>query len=64
MKRGEVALLTPGSSKARNLLSNHRALSDAPVILHGRERQALTRSQPKATGDLLHYYESQDRQSI
>lgn len=35
MKRGEVALLALGSLKAHNLLSNHRALSDARVIFHG-----------------------------
>lgn len=49
-----------GFSKARNLLSKHRALSDAPVAFHGRvsERQEVTGKQPGATEELLHYCES------
>lgn len=43
--------MAPGFSKARNLLSKHRALSNAPVAFHGRvsERQEVTGRQPGAS---------------
>lgn len=58
-KRGKGALLASGSLKARNPLSNHRSLSDAPVIFQGNvsQRQAGTINQ--ATGVSLHCCERQ-----
>lgn len=61
VKRGKGALLASGSFKARNPLSNHRSLSDAPVIFQGNvsERQAGAMNQATATGASLHHCERQ-----
>lgn len=52
--------MAPGFSKACNLLSKHRALSDAPVAFHRgvSGRQEVTGKQPGATEELLHYSET------